>query len=90
MASTAHCAYCFETLVAALDDSGQLSLSEVEKLYDRYQSANGRTTSKSEKYPLFVTLNTISKSGDKRLRGCIGTFEAQPLDVGLKTYTLAA
>jgi AMMECR1 domain-containing protein len=92
MASTAHCAYCFETLVAALDDSGQLSLNEVEKLYDRYQSADGQSpaSNKSEKYPLFVTLNTISKSGDKRLRGCIGTFEAQPLDVGLKTYTLAA
>jgi hypothetical protein len=43
-----------------------------------------------EDSPLFVTWNTVSKSGDKRLRGCIGTFEAQELDEGLKSYALTS
>ncbi|KAF2177919.1 hypothetical protein K469DRAFT_754867 [Zopfia rhizophila CBS 207.26] len=41
-------------------------------------------------HPLFVTWNTVSKSGDKRLRGCIGTFEAQELDDGLRSYALTS
>lgn len=39
-------------------------------------------------YPLFVTWNTVSGSGNKSLRGCIGTFAPQPLDDGLRTYAL--
>lgn len=39
-----------------------------------------------QKYPLFVTWNTLSKSGRKSLRGCIGTFEPQVLPRGLKHY----
>lgn len=35
--------------------------------------------------PLFVTWNTVS-DGDVSLRGCIGTFESQPLSVGLPEY----
>lgn len=43
--------------------------------------------------PLFVTWNTVAKANgtrlsEKRLRGCIGTFEAQPLDRGLGQYAL--
>lgn len=41
-----------------------------------------------ERYPLFVTWNTISRHGHKSLRGCIGTFEAQDLEYGLKSYAL--
>lgn len=41
-------------------------------------------------YPLFVTWNTISKSGHKSLRGCIGTFEAHELSYGLRTYALTS
>ncbi|KAL1967583.1 hypothetical protein VTN77DRAFT_3098 [Rasamsonia byssochlamydoides] len=41
-------------------------------------------------YPLFVTWNTISKSGHKSLRGCIGTFEAHELSHGLRTYALTS
>ncbi|KAI5124803.1 hypothetical protein M0805_005435 [Coniferiporia weirii] len=44
-----------------------------------------------EKYPLFVTWNTArsTRSGDvPYLRGCIGTFEAQPLHEGLEEYAL--
>lgn len=43
---------------------------------------------KREAHPLFVTWNTVSKSGYKSLRGCIGTFEAQELEAGLKSYAL--
>jgi hypothetical protein len=45
-----------------------------------------RNQSTDQKYPLFVTWNTISRSGSKSLRGCIGTFEAQNLPAGLKSY----
>ena len=41
-----------------------------------------------EAHPLFVTWNTVSRSGYKSLRGCIGTFEAQELESGLKSYAL--
>lgn len=47
-------------------------------------------TSSVEDSPLFVTWNTVTKSGDKRLRGCIGTFEAQELSDGLKSYALTS
>ena len=44
-----------------------------------------------EEHPLFVTWNTISpRSGNKSLRGCIGTFEAQELGAGLRAYALTA
>lgn len=43
-----------------------------------------------QKYPLFVTWNTLSRSGHKSLRGCIGTFEAQDLEAGLKSYSLTS
>jgi uncharacterized protein (TIGR00296 family) len=43
-----------------------------------------------EDYPLFVTWNTITRSGDKRLRGCIGTFEPMDLDDGLRSYALTS
>ncbi|KAK4042977.1 AMMECR1 domain-containing protein [Parachaetomium inaequale] len=39
--------------------------------------------------PLFVTWNTLSPhDSHPSLRGCIGTFEAQPLDAGLSSYAL--
>ena len=38
--------------------------------------------------PLFVTWK-IGHGPDKRLRGCIGTFTAINLHVGLKDYTLS-
>jgi hypothetical protein len=45
---------------------------------------------KEEEHPLFVTWNTISSRGHQSLRGCIGTFDAQPLQAGLKSYALTA
>jgi hypothetical protein len=47
-----------------------------------------RRTEPGEKYPLFVTWNTISRNGHKTLRGCIGTFEALRLEHGLRSYAL--
>ena len=44
----------------------------------------------TESYPMFVTWNTTSRSGHKSLRGCIGTFEALPLEQGLETYALTS
>jgi AMME syndrome candidate gene 1 protein len=40
--------------------------------------------------PLFVTWNTISQRYGSSLRGCIGTFDAQPLEKGLSSYALIA
>lgn len=49
-----------------------------------------RGAASDEQYPLFVTWDTISKGGHKSLRGCIGTFEAQELDDGLRSYALTS
>jgi AMME syndrome candidate gene 1 protein len=46
--------------------------------------------SEVEDSPLFVTWNILQKNGDRRLRGCIGTFEAQELDDGLRSYALTS
>ncbi|KIW86913.1 uncharacterized protein Z519_12535 [Cladophialophora bantiana CBS 173.52] len=46
--------------------------------------------SATESFPLFVTWNTVARSGHKALRGCIGTFEALPLASGLTTYALTS
>jgi AMMECR1 domain-containing protein len=44
----------------------------------------------SEGSPLFVTWNVVGKNGEKRLRGCIGTFQAQELSEGLRDYALTS
>lgn len=44
----------------------------------------------TDSFPLFVTWNTVSRSGHKSLRGCIGTFEALPLTSGLQSYSLTS
>jgi len=43
-----------------------------------------------KEYPLFVTWNTLRGGGDKRLRGCIGTFHAQGLEHGLAEYAMVS
>lgn len=161
MATQAHCAYCFETLVASFERRQPLGLAQVEELWQQYQNgqpkelpdsgfdeaeatdvdgevissarpaanskhlnrepaqsaassgsslsstktssstqssntASGAATPSSsmssrsfmQEYPLFVTWNTISRSGHKSLRGCIGTFEAQEIEYGLHSYAL--
>ena len=62
-------------------------------LFSQTKGANKPTHPNSlagNSYPLFVTWNTLSKSGHKSLRGCIGTFEAQELADGLKSYALTS
>lgn len=44
-----------------------------------------------QQHPLFVTWNTLSRSStDRRLRGCIGTFEPLSLSSGLSSYALTS
>lgn len=52
--------------------------------------ANFSTDTADMTYPLFVTWNTLSSTGHKSLRGCIGTFEPHELAAGLKTYALTS
>ena len=40
--------------------------------------------------PLFVTWSAVGRAGHKSLRGCIGTFEAQPIETGLRNYALTS
>ena len=56
----------------------------------RSQQPSPAARPREEEYPLFVTWNTISPRGNKSLRGCIGTFDAQELSTGLKSYALTA
>ncbi|OQE24810.1 hypothetical protein PENFLA_c009G02965 [Penicillium flavigenum] len=53
-------------------------------------SGTPQLRSSDQRYPLFVTWNTLSRSGHKSLRGCIGTFEGQELAAGLKSYALTS
>ncbi|CAG8887798.1 unnamed protein product [Penicillium egyptiacum] len=53
-------------------------------------SGTPQLSSPDQRYPLFVTWNTLSRSGHKSLRGCIGTFEGQELAAGLKSYALTS
>ncbi|KAG8630249.1 hypothetical protein KVT40_001868 [Elsinoe batatas] len=62
-------------------DSGSSKASSVSSL---------PRTPKEASHPLFVTWNTVSKSGHKSLRGCIGTFEPLPLAQGLRSYALTS
>lgn len=56
----------------------------------RSQQPSPAAPPKEEEHPLFVTWNTVSSRGHKSLRGCIGTFDAQELSSGLKSYALTA
>ncbi|PBP25255.1 ammecr1 family protein [Diplocarpon rosae] len=54
-------------------------------LHPRRTSQRSSTITSS---PLFVTWNIVSPSSSRELRGCIGTFETQPLASGLSSYAL--
>lgn len=60
--------------------------SSTSSLRSRFSLSRRRDA--KEEFPLFVTWNTVSRSGYKSLRGCIGTFEPQELQYGLKSYAL--
>ncbi|CAK3988882.1 Hypothetical predicted protein [Lecanosticta acicola] len=79
--------------------SSSSSLPSASSIGSSSKSSGGATPASSvsslarrrdEEHPLFVTWNTISRSGHKSLRGCIGTFEAQELEEGLRSYALTS
>lgn len=76
--------------------SSQVALGDSSKSSSKssFFSFPGRSKQPSpipkEEHPLFVTWNTMSSRGHQSLRGCIGTFDAQPLQAGLKSYALTA
>ncbi|KAK9368576.1 AMMECR1 domain-containing protein [Lipomyces kononenkoae] len=73
--------------ISELASASSSSLSSV----DTVSFSNVATTShKSQSsYPVFVTWNVVVR-GQPRLRGCIGTFEPQALERGLRTYAQTA
>lgn len=73
---------------AASTPSGTSSASSAGTSVTSLGSALQKEESAQEDHPLFVTWNTVSRSGDKRLRGCIGTFEPLDLEEGLGSYAL--
>ncbi|GAB7357019.1 hypothetical protein MBLNU459_g7846t1 [Dothideomycetes sp. NU459] len=66
---------------ATSTSSSRISLSSLSR---------GSKRSPEESHPLFVTWNTTSRGGHASLRGCIGTFQAQPLEEGLRSYALTS
>lgn len=81
----------------AVPDSGSSVSSSSSSLAAGAGSTPGTSTSSlplavspSSSAPLFVTWNTLEDDDDAALRGCIGTFEAQPLSVGLPEYAVIA
>lgn len=74
----------------ALADTSKSSSKSSFFSFSRKSQSQSPSIKKEEEYPLFVTWNTVNTRGYKSLRGCIGTFEAQELSVGLKTYALTS
>ena len=74
----------------ALEESSSKASSSTSVFSFGRPSQQPSPAPREERYPLFVTWNTISARGHKSLRGCIGTFEAQELSYGLKNYALTA
>ncbi len=64
------------------------SSSSIKSRTSRFSFAKRRRNDKHDEFPLFVTWNVVSKSGYKNLRGCIGTFDPQELEYGLRSYAL--
>ncbi|KAJ5960551.1 uncharacterized protein N7479_007701 [Penicillium vulpinum] len=75
---------------ASTPSSNSLQSSSTNITTPSTASENSQPRSSNQRYPLFVTWNTVSRSGHKSLRGCIGTFEAQELAAGLKSYALTS
>ncbi|KAK9481243.1 AMMECR1 domain-containing protein [Lipomyces japonicus] len=106
MATKAQCAFCFNVLISNLHNSSPVPLSVFElALSDSARSSSSiwsddassievddfdaSDRDRDQVLPMFVTWNVIVK-GAPRLRGCIGTFDPQPLEKGLKSYARIA
>ena len=75
---------------AALGESSKSSSKSSFFSFGRKSQSQSPIIQKEEEHPLFVTWNTVNSRGHKSLRGCIGTFEAQELSKGLKSYALTS
>ena len=73
----------------ALGESSSKSSSK-SSLFSFTRKAQPSPIKREEEHPLFVTWNTVNSRGHKALRGCIGTFEAQELSSGLRSYALTS
>lgn len=71
---------------SALTTPSSVASDSTTSLYSGTQARSR----KNEQFPLFVTWNTISRNGNTSLRGCIGTFQEQELEYGLKTYAITS
>jgi len=81
VATAAHVACCFDTVIAAFEKDG--------KYGSTLKAAYNAEIKTSSKYPLFVTWKKHNGDGRSyRLRGCIGTFSALPLVEGLQEYAI--
>jgi len=76
-------------LDATIDLDGQILLIKGKPPANAAQTVETITNLKKlPNSPLFVTWN--KESSVHKLRGCIGTFEPQPLEAGLQQYALTA
>ncbi|KAJ9609401.1 hypothetical protein H2200_005728 [Cladophialophora chaetospira] len=79
------------SVLSANSSNSQItSTSSATSISPSTRASYASRLSVTESFPLFVTWNTLSRSGHKSLRGCIGTFEALPLASGLSTYALTS
>ncbi|KAI9823311.1 MAG: hypothetical protein M1832_002535 [Thelocarpon impressellum] len=78
------------TPLSALGSSPNSSNSSRSSFFSIGRRARRRQRASDPERPLFVTWNTIGRSGGKTLRGCIGTFDPQELDDGLRSYALTS
>lgn len=86
MASEAHCCFAFAALCGRLLKTNVAPLAH----YKALAGVDGSEIKDDMACPLFVTYNTIEKDGERRLRGCIGTFASSPLESTLKRYAVVA
>lgn len=78
-----YAALAFDALASKLNSTQCHRLSKWEQLIPYEHSF--------KESPLFVTWNTVDELNDSvDLRGCIGTFEKQPIETGIKRYSLIA
>ena len=69
MATTAHCLYCFEVLAASLEKRPQLSLSQVQDSWNRYQQVQSPGSTVREEQDVEMTQDEESESSDDALEG---------------------
>lgn len=76
IASKEMCSHCFDVIIS--------NISKNPTTIPRLVSLD------SVQCPLFVTLHTVGRNGDKDLRGCIGTLSPTSLGMALQSYAIAS